>query len=302
MTEIVVASELDECERVIERGLATFVDVGRALLRIRDERLYRERHETFEDYCQARWNFNRHRASQLISAVGVVTNVTVAGLPAPVNEGQARELARVPAPERAEVWHEAHERTGGKPTAAVVREIREQRAARAPVASDPVDEPGSAVGCEKCGGPIAKDEAAIGYRRCEGCDPDGDHAGDPDGPCRGCQPEPDTDPVPPALAEEIQRRVEAQRQRVEAEAEGRRWFAEINAQTTPETKAWADEQHRRIRAVLHVVECCEELMQRAGDPAQVIDGCLEHLRPRLSVVPSAAEYLTRFAEELEARS
>jgi hypothetical protein len=34
-----------------------------------------------------------------------------------VNEGQARELARVPEGQRAEVWRETVERTNGKPTA-----------------------------------------------------------------------------------------------------------------------------------------------------------------------------------------
>lgn len=40
------------------------------------------------------------RARQLIGAAQTVTNVTVAGLPAPSNEGQARELARVPEEQR----------------------------------------------------------------------------------------------------------------------------------------------------------------------------------------------------------
>lgn len=114
---------LTEHEAVIERGLNTFTEVGNALLAIRDGRLYRVEHDTFEDYCQQRWGFNRHRASQLISAAGVVTNVTSAGLPAPANEGQARELARVPESERAEVWQQTLERTDGKPTAAAIREV-----------------------------------------------------------------------------------------------------------------------------------------------------------------------------------
>ena len=42
---------LAELELVIERGLKTFVEVGAALLGIRDGRLYRETHATFEDYC-----------------------------------------------------------------------------------------------------------------------------------------------------------------------------------------------------------------------------------------------------------
>ena len=46
---------LAECEDVINRGLATFVEVGNALLRIRDERLYRAEFGTFEAYCRQRW-------------------------------------------------------------------------------------------------------------------------------------------------------------------------------------------------------------------------------------------------------
>ena len=45
------AERLDACEQVIERGLATFVDVGTALLEVRDSRLYRVAYPTFEAYC-----------------------------------------------------------------------------------------------------------------------------------------------------------------------------------------------------------------------------------------------------------
>lgn len=116
---------LAEHEQVIEKGLKTFIEVGTALAAIREGRLYRTTHQTFETYCRERWNFNRHRASQLISAVDVVTNVTSVGLPAPANEGQARELAKVPAEDRADVWADTLDRTNDKPTAAAVRESAE---------------------------------------------------------------------------------------------------------------------------------------------------------------------------------
>lgn len=115
------------CEGVIERGLATFVDVGTALLEIRDGRFYRTDFGTFEDYCRDRWNLSRPRAYELMSAVGIVSAIADTGLPAPTNEGQARELARVPEGERAEVWRETLERTGGKPTAAATRTIARMR-------------------------------------------------------------------------------------------------------------------------------------------------------------------------------
>ncbi|WP_331764869.1 DUF5131 family protein [Streptomyces sp. NBC_01238] len=133
MTDILTASEstaLAEHEAVIELGLTTFVEVGNALYVIREERLYRSEHGTFEDYCRERWGFSDSRARQLVGAAQTVTNVTAAGLPAPTNEGQARELSRVPERERTAVWAETVERTDGKPTAAAVRDTYEQRQQR----------------------------------------------------------------------------------------------------------------------------------------------------------------------------
>jgi hypothetical protein len=59
---------LARCEKRIEEGLAWFRTAGEALTQIRDERLYRETHETFEAYCRERWGFNDSRARQLIGA------------------------------------------------------------------------------------------------------------------------------------------------------------------------------------------------------------------------------------------
>jgi hypothetical protein len=129
MTEPTAPGEVSETavslaahEATIERGLTTFVEVGEALLAIRDERLYRDSHGTFEEYCRERWGFSDSRARQLIGAAQTVTNVTAAGLPAPSNEAQARELSRIPEEDRADVWAKAVEQTGGKPTAAAVRD------------------------------------------------------------------------------------------------------------------------------------------------------------------------------------
>jgi hypothetical protein len=97
---------LSDLETVIERGLATFIDVGQALLAIREGRLYRATHETFASYCLERWGFSDSRGRQLIAAVKTVTAVTAAGLPAPATEREARELARLLRTETA--WRHAH--------------------------------------------------------------------------------------------------------------------------------------------------------------------------------------------------
>jgi hypothetical protein len=58
---------LVELEAVIDAGLPTFQSVGRALLEIRDKKLYRVSHPTFEDYCQSRWGFCARTAYRLIA-------------------------------------------------------------------------------------------------------------------------------------------------------------------------------------------------------------------------------------------
>lgn len=123
-------SALAEHEDVIERGLNTFVEVGNALAAIREEKLYRAQFDTFEDYCRTRWDFGRRRANELIASAEVVGAIAPTGLPVPENEGQARELSRVPQPERTAVWAETVEHTDGRPTAAAVRGTYEQRQQR----------------------------------------------------------------------------------------------------------------------------------------------------------------------------
>lgn len=150
-------ARLLELEDVVESGLQTFIQVGTALAEVRDSRLYREAHPTFEDYCRERWAFTRQRALQLIAAADVTTMVVAAGLPAPGNERQARELA-VSADEESviEAWREARaeaERHGKTITAKTVRNAvqnrvkRIDREAHAEQARDAV----ANWTCERCG-------------------------------------------------------------------------------------------------------------------------------------------------------
>lgn len=130
--EIVGSRSLDELEAVIDAGLSTFIEVGEALLTIRQHRLYKNSHKNFGDYCKDRWGFTRHRAAHLIAAAEVVTTVTTSELPAPVNESQTRPLAplRDDPDTLTAAWQDAVESSGGQPTgedvqAAVERAKRE---------------------------------------------------------------------------------------------------------------------------------------------------------------------------------
>ena len=75
MSAVVDCSRLAELETVIERGKQTFVEVGQALMGIRDGRLYRETHATFEAYCQKRWGFTHRFANLQIAAATVSGNL-----------------------------------------------------------------------------------------------------------------------------------------------------------------------------------------------------------------------------------
>lgn len=155
MTDYLSTSEagrLAELETVIERGLQTFIEVGSALLEIRNSRLYRHMYATFEEYCQERWDLRKSRIYQLMDAAEVVENLkssTIVELsneytPLPTNEAQARPLAKLAVDIQRQVWRKAVETAPqGKITAKHVETVvKEFQAAQI--------EPASFT-CPRCG-------------------------------------------------------------------------------------------------------------------------------------------------------
>lgn len=127
------ADRLTVLENRIAAGLRTFLEVGAALMEIRDSRLYRAEHRTFEAYCRERWRMGRRNAYQLMDAATVVANVRNCAhlllepdsdLRLPANEAQARPLKRLPPDQQAEAWLLAlASAPGGRLTAAHVDRI-----------------------------------------------------------------------------------------------------------------------------------------------------------------------------------
>ena len=72
---IVESDNLLLYESIIERGLKTFVEVGGALLAIRESKLYRQEYGTFEEYCQERWGLKERQAYRLMDASAVVAHL-----------------------------------------------------------------------------------------------------------------------------------------------------------------------------------------------------------------------------------
>ena len=67
-----------------------FIEVGQALRTIRDERLYVDEYEAFEEYCKNRWDFGRSYAHRLIDAADMADLLPTGNIP--LNERQMREL------------------------------------------------------------------------------------------------------------------------------------------------------------------------------------------------------------------
>jgi hypothetical protein len=116
----IIRRTFQQNEAIIARSMESFLDVGNALVRIRDDKQYLGPYKTFEEYCQRRWGFSRPRAYQYIESAGVVgdlsTIVDIAPnssgktpIPAPSNEAQARVIAEASddAQVRKRIWREA---------------------------------------------------------------------------------------------------------------------------------------------------------------------------------------------------
>ena len=108
------AADFKALECRIEEGKQTFVQVGLALLEIRDRKLYRETHGNFQNYCRTRWGFSGSRAHQLIEAAGVLQEIAEAKHSTiveslPQTESQCRPLSVIEPGQRAEVWAQANE-------------------------------------------------------------------------------------------------------------------------------------------------------------------------------------------------
>ena len=145
-TEVAITEQLnpkelarrDRLEAVIAAGQKSFREVGQALQAIRQDRLYRATHDTFEAYCKERWGMVHRHADRLIASADAVGVLGPNG-PKPANEAQARPLTKLrdedgelDADAIRETWQEAVEAAGDKPVAAKHVQAAVRRRVQAP--------------------------------------------------------------------------------------------------------------------------------------------------------------------------
>jgi hypothetical protein len=136
--------QLEELETVISNGIQTFAEVGNALLAIREAKLYRAEHGTFEAYCLKRWGFNSSRARQLIGAAEIVDTLkSVTTVTPPQSERVVRPLTKLPAAEQPAAWQAATDKAQSEGRTVRARDVEEaveekraQEEARYPQSAD----------------------------------------------------------------------------------------------------------------------------------------------------------------------
>ncbi len=112
-------------ERRVERA---FFEAGKALMELRDRRLYRSTHRTFEEYCRDRFGHSRRQSYLLMDAAVVFDNLLEECDPMdhilPTSERQVRPMTKLEPHEQQEVWQQAVEQAGGKvPTGRIVKDV-----------------------------------------------------------------------------------------------------------------------------------------------------------------------------------
>ncbi len=139
----VESSQFHLHESTIREGIQEIekraVAMGRALLGIREGKLYRAEFGTFEDYCRERWHKSDRWARRMMTCVTIQTDVLeylsaerpvplitnaeldreeeLFSIPEPTTESVMRPLASLPPEKRGPAYEQAARAAGGKPTA-----------------------------------------------------------------------------------------------------------------------------------------------------------------------------------------
>ena len=138
--------ERDELENTVQQA---FYIAGRSLKILRDKKLYRETHRTFEAYAKERFDFSKSGAYYLISAFEVVENLKRPQIVdknegasiLPTNESQCRPIAKLSPDQQRDIWNKAVERANGKvPSAKIVRQVVNEIKGKSKMKSDPPTE------------------------------------------------------------------------------------------------------------------------------------------------------------------
>lgn len=106
-----LAKQLSECESKIQKYRIAFDEAGRALIQIREEKLWQGAYRSFQQYLRQKWHFGRRNAINLMNSVSVMDNLTAStARPLPATESQVRPMAGLSAGRQKAIWAEVVKR------------------------------------------------------------------------------------------------------------------------------------------------------------------------------------------------
>ena len=139
--EELTESEVDDRHQLELKVERAFFIAGQALAELRERKLYRSTHRSFEQYCRERFSFTHRHVNYLIAGSQVVYNLqtgtngsqtknthlgTNGSQILPTSERQVRPLTTLEPDKQREVWQQAVEEAGGIPSGRVVKSIVER--------------------------------------------------------------------------------------------------------------------------------------------------------------------------------
>ena len=125
---LVEKSDLKKLITIVDSAKAASIEGGKALLTIRDRKLYREECGTFEEFCEKRWGYKRAQAYRLIDYVKAVEMSPIGDKIK--NESQSRALQVVEPKDQPEVFAAAAAKPGGATAKNITAAAKEAAAAK----------------------------------------------------------------------------------------------------------------------------------------------------------------------------
>ena len=129
--------ELYELEQKIRASFMSILFIGKIMREITEKELYKVKgYRTIADYGDKEWGYTYRRLKQLTDAYILSENVNkISSSPVKMtNEGQARQLGRIPENKQAEVWDEIVKGLpeGEMPTAKVIKAVVDNKLGTTP--------------------------------------------------------------------------------------------------------------------------------------------------------------------------
>lgn len=117
--------QLVQCEAILRQQLGAVFEVGSALMTIRDGRLYRATHASFEAYCRERLCISRSYAWRVLGATERFKLLPASSNgPKPTNESQIRPFLAIEPKDFPKAWEAAVKAAdNGRVTQSIAREV-----------------------------------------------------------------------------------------------------------------------------------------------------------------------------------